>query len=74
MSESKTGAELIAAERQRQVEQEGWTPEHDDEHADGALAQAAGCYALQASCPDFVRDHNRAERTVPAPWPWHESW
>lgn len=31
----------IAAERQRQVEVEGWTAEHDDKHADGSLAQAA---------------------------------
>ena len=30
-----TGAELIAAERRRQIEDEGWTPEHDVEHADG---------------------------------------
>lgn len=42
----------IAAERQRQIESEGWTPEHDDTHADGGynneppLPQAAACYAL----------------------------
>ena len=35
------GAGLIAAERQRQVSEEGWTPEHDDEHIDGYLAIAA---------------------------------
>src|SRR6516162_7451434 len=29
---SVTGAELIAVERQRQINREGWTPEHDDEH------------------------------------------
>ena len=29
------GAELIAAERTRQKEVEGWTAEHDDEHANG---------------------------------------
>lgn len=38
----------VQAERRRQVEAEGWTPEHDDEHADGQMAQAAGCYALHA--------------------------
>jgi len=26
----KTGVELIADERQRQIEVEGWTAEHDD--------------------------------------------
>lgn len=27
-----SGAERIAVERRRQIEAEGWTPEHDDEH------------------------------------------
>jgi hypothetical protein len=36
------GAERIAAERRRQIEAEGWTPEHDDQHSDGVLALAAG--------------------------------
>jgi hypothetical protein len=40
-----SGSELIAAERKRQIEAEGWTPEHDDEHAGGELAAAACCYA-----------------------------
>ncbi|KKM70955.1 hypothetical protein LCGC14_1435490 [marine sediment metagenome] len=26
------GAKRITAERQRQTEDEGWTPEHDDQH------------------------------------------
>lgn len=38
------GIERIAAERQRQVDSEGWTPEHDLEHKAGHLAAAAGCY------------------------------
>lgn len=41
-----TGIELIAAERARQVEQEGWTPEHDDEHTNSELALAACYYAM----------------------------
>lgn len=36
----------IALERYRQRAQEGWTPEHDDEHVRGELAVAAACYAL----------------------------
>lgn len=43
-----SGAEAIAAERQRQVEAEGWTPEHDDEYADGELVAAAECYLAAA--------------------------
>ena len=47
----KTGIELIIEERQRQISQEGWTPEHDDEHEYEELATAAACYA----CPDRIR-------------------
>lgn len=36
----------VLAERQRQIQREGWTPEHDDEHCRGELAQAAACYAI----------------------------
>lgn len=39
-----TGIEAIAAERQRQIEKEGWTQGHDDEHTDESLALAAACY------------------------------
>lgn len=45
-----TGCELIAEERQRQVDEEGWTSEHDDQHAGGQLAQAGACYAAWAEC------------------------
>lgn len=41
---SKAFAAFIA-ERNRQVLQENWSPEHDDEHVDGELAGAAACYA-----------------------------
>lgn len=40
------GAELILNERERQVEEEGWTPEHDDKFTAGELVQAAICYAF----------------------------
>ena len=41
----KTGIELIAEERQRQIKVKGWTKEHDAEHKNGELAKAAICYA-----------------------------
>lgn len=40
-----TAIDEIAAERERQKSVEGWTLEHDDEHADGSLADVAACYA-----------------------------
>ena len=45
----------IAAERQRQIEAEGWTPGHDDEHTDGAMAQAAAAYAYATTLPERIR-------------------
>ena len=46
---TSTGAELIAAERRRQIDEEGWTAEHDDKRRAGELAGAASSYALSAS-------------------------
>jgi hypothetical protein len=41
-----SGVELIKNERERQVNEEGYTPEHDDEHDLGELGLAAALYAL----------------------------
>lgn len=61
-----SGAELIAAERQRQLGAEGWTPEHDNGHGDGDLIVAAACYIEHVEGFDSGR--------VLATWPWHPSW
>lgn len=63
----KTGTELIAEERKRQIEEEGWTPEHDDQHHSGELAQAASCYALPGELRFYVPDS-------PENWPWAADW
>lgn len=44
-NDKPTGVQLIAAERQRQIEKEGYTREHDREHLEGELAYGAICYA-----------------------------
>lgn len=49
MSRELTGVEQIAAERQRQIDAEGWTPHHDDRHTQNELAWAATCYAAPAA-------------------------
>jgi hypothetical protein len=41
----ESGVDLIAAERKRQIEVEGWTPDHDDEHVNGEMAMSAVAYA-----------------------------
>ncbi|QND84552.1 Uncharacterized protein ChrSV_2326 [Chromobacterium vaccinii] len=61
-----TVIEEIAAERRRQIEVEGWTPEHDDEHEPRMLAAAGACYALH-----WLTEGNRPLLAI---WPWDESW
>lgn len=63
----KTGIELIAEERQRQIEVEGWTPQHDDEHSKGELANAAAVYAIDPMGGD-------ASSMIKNLWPWDKSW
>ena len=45
---AESGADLITAERRRQIEREGWSPEHDDEHDSCEMAMAAVAYAFEA--------------------------
>jgi hypothetical protein len=59
----------VLAERKRQVEKEGWSPDHDDDHREGQMATAGGLYAQYAFCS---RDLMILE--PPMPWPWHSSW
>jgi len=40
----KNGIELIVQERHRQIEEEGWTANHDDQHKRRELAKVAICY------------------------------
>lgn len=63
-----TGIDLIAAERQRQIEKEGWSAHHDDEHENGQLARAGACYALSV----FERQHalTPACNILGWLWPW----
>lgn len=65
--EMATGSELIAAERRRQMEAEGWTPAHDAEHSIDALALAAISYAT----PPGTRDRSDSSpHWPPVSWPW----
>lgn len=57
---SRAAADVIG-ERARQVEGEGWTPEHDDTHSRGELAGAAACYLAY-----------RSQVPVASPWPGGE--
>lgn len=61
----------VLAERRRQVEAEGWTPEHDDEHSHGQMARAAACYALAGSS---APNDGTAALLVSLAWPWDQQW
>ena len=63
----------VIAERQRQRNVEGWTPEHDDEHDTGALAMAASCYATVAAWSDHSRMNEGIMGTPPF-WPFEWQW
>lgn len=61
--------ELIAAERKRQIEKEGYSLDHDDQEQDGDLGRAASAYAM----PDWFR--LKSPYGTPIQWPWEaESW
>lgn len=64
----------VALERRRHVDEEGWTPEHDDEHMFGTLARAGGCYALGATLSDPGRASPASSRMLHDWWPWHPRW
>jgi hypothetical protein len=59
-----SGIELIAAERQRQINEEGWTLEHDATHRYGELAIAAACYAVEGT------DASVEWPDSDSGWPW----
>lgn len=69
------GIGLVAAERATHPGR-GFTAEHDAEHVDAALVDAALDYAKFSAV--LVRDPTAAElrerRTPSADWPWHSSW
>lgn len=65
----KTGAELIAEERRRQIEQECWSQTRDIElHKNGELAQAAVCYTLE---PRYREMFGANFKGI---WPWNLIW
>lgn len=76
-----TAIEDVLAERKRQIDTEGWTPEHDDQHRGGELVHAASCYALQAVERAWLLgtengEINYRQDALPRDWPdsWAEEW
>lgn len=65
----------IAAERERQISGEGWTPEHDDRHDAGQMARAGAAYAYAGSFGAPSARYAMASAKGGSPitralWPW----
>ena len=76
-----TGAERIAQERARRIEQEGFTAEHDAEHYVEDIIRAALCYAMtdeQRASHGYIStcwsEENPRLVSVPRGWPWDGRW
>lgn len=63
------GVGLIGDERVRQIEEEGWTPEHDAEHDAGELLSAAACYLFLCIFPP-----HSVSGSPPQMWPDNWRW
>lgn len=66
----ESGAEMIAAERERQVTGESWGHAHDDQHVDGELNFAAQAYCQSALEPGLWPCE---DAPCPPMWPWPAS-
>ncbi|WP_254616614.1 hypothetical protein [Burkholderia metallica] len=56
----------VLAERARQINQENWTPEWDDQYRDHEMSCAAGCYAM------YTLAYPAGD--PPPAWPWAADW
>ena len=75
----KNGIELIKDERKRQIEKEGWTPEHDAQHCNSELAEAAACYCIKGDTvvswfTSKVQAHAKITLERSLIWPWDRKW
>ena len=68
------GIAEIAFETHWRIDQEGWRPEHDDRHVDGALALAAALYAKHATVDNEGRKVVKDWPPADWPWAWDASW
>jgi hypothetical protein len=68
--------QLIAGERRRQIDAEGWTAEHDDEHGDGQMLRAAVIYLHWGTDRQLpvVDEETDPRDGMPEGWPWDAKW
>lgn len=59
----------VMNERDRQQNEKGWSPEHDDLYVDGELTAAAACYVLHGG-----GWQNKVLSPLSVLWPWSTKW
>lgn len=69
----KTGVELIAIERKRQIEELGYTYENDSLYADEELARAGATYATPEKA-QIVWDGSITSHIRSNLWPWEKKY
>lgn len=67
------GVERIAAERKRQILEEGYSTADDALWMSGELARAGACYAMPPALRAFL-DHGAGPQGMPEFWPFDTEW
>jgi hypothetical protein len=68
------GADLIRAERIRQIEVEGFDEANDKRCQPGELTMAAICYSVMAASSEQMRGDLREGMRTSGQWPWLPEW
>lgn len=69
---TSVGASLIQDERLRQINVEGWTADHDDQHVNSSLVEAALSYAT-AAVAQVDGLHSDWWTNASRKWPWGDT-
>jgi hypothetical protein len=70
---SEEGARRIMRERRRQIQQEGWSEDHDDKLAEDQLAWAAVCYAAPERVYTLLKGVTPEDPVISFNDPWPQS-
>lgn len=64
----------IAAERRRQIDDEGFDTGHDNQHEYGELSSAAACYALKNNARSIPMSMYNSDTIFTRLWPFDLKW
>lgn len=67
-----TGSEMISYERNRQIYDEGWSSEHDDQHRLGEIIRDSIAYSTRAFYQIYINNETIIDSSLG--WPWSLDW